>query len=65
MTLSFDEILCVLRVYDQALSGLTRIDEPDQIYNKVINSIREDYEKRIENALNGFIRAIMKQSSQK
>lgn len=61
MTLSFDEILCVLRVYDQALSGLTRIDEPDQIYNKVINSIREDYEKRIENALNGFIRAIMKQ----
>ena len=45
MTLSFDEILCVLRVYDQALSGLAHIDEPDQIYNKVINSIREDYEK--------------------
>lgn len=60
-SLTLDEVLCALRVYDQALSGLALVDDPDELYNKVINSIREDYEKRIELALGKFTNAIIGQ----
>ena len=60
-SLTLDEVLCALRVYDQALSGLALVDDPDELYNKIINSIREDYEKRIELALGKFTNAIIGQ----
>lgn len=57
-TITFDEIVCALRVYDQYLSGIGTEDDPDEVCNKVVMSIREDYEDRIQHAMNQLIRKI-------
>lgn len=58
LALTFDELCCALRVYDQALSGMGIIDDQDEQFNRVIHTVRDEYEQFVENAINGVVKEL-------
>lgn len=56
--ITFEEICCALRVYDQVIRGIGTPDDIDDACNKVMYSIREEFSKYIESAFSQCVRAI-------
>lgn len=56
--ITFEEICCALRVYDQVIRGIGAPDDIDDACNKVMHSIREEFSGYIENAFSRCANAI-------
>lgn len=62
INLTYDEVCCALRVFDQYLAGIGSLDDPDEQYNRVLHTIRDEYERHINMAIDslsrGFVQCI-------
>lgn len=56
--ITFEEICCALRVYDQVMRGIGSPDDIDDTCNKVMHSIREEFSSYIETAFSKCANAI-------
>lgn len=56
--ITFEEICCALRVYDQVMRGIGSPDDIDDACNKVMHSIREEFSGYIETAFTKCANAI-------
>lgn len=58
--ITLEEICCALRIFDQYLAGIGRADDPDEQFNKVIHSIKDEYEEYITYALVSYCKVLEK-----
>lgn len=58
--ITFEEICCALRVFDQVLHGIGTPDDIDDMCNKVMCSIREEFSRYIEQAFKNCSNEIRK-----
>lgn len=59
INLTYDEVCCALRVFDQFLAGIGNLDNPDEQYNRVLHTVRDEYERHINMAIDSLSRGLV------
>ena len=58
LDLTFDEVCCALRVFDQFLAGVGSMDNPDEQFNRVIHTVRDEYEQFVGKAVDTLVKEL-------